>query len=248
MGLLATGKKPPCARRWACGIHKCISTSWSLEAYRKNDASQKLQLEVQGPEGNPWDRVRVHALQGHRHCPDHILWPGTKTCDCQPNSRMVVSWPSRTLFWETIGWKWFPGARQEDVVEIWVAGPRDAESVHPPSPHPVPDICHWGRLWKAVRVVLWAACLHGGSFVQMHPGFELVFIIVGWTDGQVLRTWLCICTTFLLFHVERCCIFHFQVYLFSFPRSFYLFQVLLILNLFSPSFSFLCNTYNGAVF
>lgn len=89
-GLLATGKKPPCARRWACGIHRCISTSWSLEAYRKNDASQKLQLEVQGREGNPWDWAstagaqtlpRPHPLTGNEN-----VWLPTQ----QPNGSFMA--------------------------------------------------------------------------------------------------------------------------------------------------------------
>lgn len=164
------------------------------------------------------------------------------------DSWMVVSWPGRTLFWETVGWKRCPGTLGRKMLlksEWWVLGmPRvcTPPATAPPQTSAIGADCE--KLWarSVGSVPPWR------QLYSDVPGFKQVFIVVGWTDGQVLSTWLCICTTFLLLHVEWCCIFHFQVYLFSFPRSFYLFQVLLILNLFSLSFSFLCNTSNGAVF
>lgn len=97
----------------------------------------------------------------------------------------------------------------------------------------------WNKLWTEL-------CRE--AFVQIHPWFELVFIIDERTAGQVLSTWLCAHTTISLFRIELCCIFQFQVCLFYSLRLFYLFPVFSTLNGFSSSFSFLCNTYNGAVF
>lgn len=109
-GFLWLEKKPPCARRWACGIHRCISTGGSC---RKKDASQKLQLQVQGREGNPWDRARVCALQGG-HCPDRIPDRGRK----------------RVMANQRAEW-WFHGLAihcfekllvENDVLEPWAGG------------------------------------------------------------------------------------------------------------------------------
>lgn len=65
------------------------------------------------------------------------------------------------------------------------------------------------------------------GFVQTRPRAEPVFPVDEWTAGQVPSTWLCVHTTFWLFHMELRCIFQFQVYLFYFPSLFYLCQVFL---------------------
>lgn len=82
---------------------------------RKKDASQKLQ---QGREGNPRDRARVRALQGHRHCPDRI--PDRERKRVMANGQLngsFMAWPYivlRNCWLKTMSWN--PG--QEDVVEI----------------------------------------------------------------------------------------------------------------------------------
>lgn len=144
-------KKPPYARRWACGIHRCISTSWSLEAvgrrmlprscsYRFRAVKEIHETEQESAPFRGTDTAQTASLTGS----GNVWWPTGEL------SGSFMAWPYivlRNCWLKTMSWN--PG--QEDVVGVWVVGPRDAESVHPPSHCPATDICHWSRLWK-----LWA--------------------------------------------------------------------------------------------